>query len=403
MRRVLVVSLCLAFLGSYAKAQDTNGWSFKRTVGNQSAQTFSRMVTDTATEGTHSQAFYFNLPETTSVEWQKRYKEGITTPTGFNFQMRLNQFGIGEYQSVRFEFYLSQDDGSLFRIQGGLITLTEMGWWWDSGVGTSTYGTPPQTFSGIVLKFHFNPSTAHGYAELMFDDLRLVYCRPLVADSVVSLDRFGDAEILPPPPPPPLVPIPSISPNSVNFGDVAVGSRKSGVVWVKNKGNAALTINTVSSNNTAFVPTLQKSTVQPGDSSKISVTFEPKAQGTANGNIAVVCSNAGTQSVEASGTGITVSDVEETRNQPKGFELRQNYPNPFNPTTTIEISLPKPAFVNLTVYNASGQEVTTLATGKLSEGLHQLTWDASRCPSGTYFARFETDGFVVTRRMLLLK
>ena len=38
---------------------------------------------------------------------------------------------------------------------------------------------------------------------------------------------------------------------------------------------------------------------------------------------------------------------------PENFVLYQNYPNPFNPETRILYSLPKPAEVNLSIYDLS--------------------------------------------------
>jgi hypothetical protein len=356
-------------------------------------------VNDTAVEGSHAQAFFFSLPPNTSVEWQKDFGKEYNTPPGFRCQFRPNRFGIREDESVFMDVYLVGNDGSLFQINGGLFGPWE--WWYETDIGTATYGTPPARFRGIILRFYFNPQTVSGSAELFLDNLRLVYYNPTAADSVVTLDRFGDADILPPPPPPPPTPIPSVSPSRVNFGEVTLGTTRTEKVWVRNKGTAALTISSVQSSNTAFSVSTEKNTVQPGDSGKVSVTFQPKSQGVTSGNITVIC-NAATQSVEISGTGIIVSGVEDMENRPARFALEQNYPNPFNPTTTIEFSLPRRSFVTLTVMDALGREIEKLASGTFTAGIHHVEWNASH-PAGTYFYRLSTDDFTQTRKMLLLK
>ncbi|MFH1162184.1 MAG: T9SS type A sorting domain-containing protein [Candidatus Jorgensenbacteria bacterium] len=91
-----------------------------------------------------------------------------------------------------------------------------------------------------------------------------------------------------------------------------------------------------------------------------------------------------------------------------GFVLSQNYPNPFNPSTTIEFALPKSSLVTLKVMNLMGQEVAVLVSSELSAGTHRIEWNPSASsgqvlPSGIYFARLEANGFVATRKMLLLK
>ncbi|MFH1161888.1 MAG: T9SS type A sorting domain-containing protein [Candidatus Jorgensenbacteria bacterium] len=85
------------------------------------------------------------------------------------------------------------------------------------------------------------------------------------------------------------------------------------------------------------------------------------------------------------------------------YRLLQNYPNPFNPSTTIEFSIPKRANVNLAIYNALGQNVETLVDGEMEPGIHRIVWNARDLPSGVYFHRLEANGFVATRKMLLLK
>ena len=83
--------------------------------------------------------------------------------------------------------------------------------------------------------------------------------------------------------------------------------------------------------------------------------------------------------------------------QPTGFIAFQNYPNPFNPETEIRFGLPEPSSVRITVSDALGREISTLADGNFSAGYQRVTWngvDASgvKVPSGVYFYRIVATG-----------
>jgi len=98
---------------------------------------------------------------------------------------------------------------------------------------------------------------------------------------------------------------------------------------------------------------------------------------------------------------------------PKDFELYQNYPNPFNPSTNIKFSIAPPLGlplsggeaegVRLTVYNILGRETITLVKKSMQPGTYEVKWDASKYPSGVYFYKLETSGFVQTKKMILMK
>jgi hypothetical protein len=88
---------------------------------------------------------------------------------------------------------------------------------------------------------------------------------------------------------------------------------------------------------------------------------------------------------------------------PQAFQLRQNYPNPFNPTTQVEYELPIAARVKIDVLNTLGQQVRVLDEGERSPGVHRVAFDATGLAGGVYFYRLTTDGFVQTRKMLLLR
>jgi hypothetical protein len=95
--------------------------------------------------------------------------------------------------------------------------------------------------------------------------------------------------------------------------------------------------------------------------------------------------------------------VGEPEQIPNKVVLHQNYPNPFNPTTTIEFSIPQTEFVTVKVYNIVGHEITTLINDELSTGNHSIQWDGSHQLSGVYFVQIESNGFVQTRKIVLLK
>jgi sugar lactone lactonase YvrE len=93
---------------------------------------------------------------------------------------------------------------------------------------------------------------------------------------------------------------------------------------------------------------------------------------------------------------------------PSEFSLGQNVPNPFNPTTQISYALPRAGAMSLVIYNLLGQQVRVLEEGDRPAGMHRRVWDGRddygrELASGVYFYRLVSQGWVETRRMLLLK
>ena len=93
---------------------------------------------------------------------------------------------------------------------------------------------------------------------------------------------------------------------------------------------------------------------------------------------------------------------------PEQFDLSQNYPNPFNPTTKIDYQLTKDIPVTIKVYNILGQEVKTLVNQLQKAGYYTIEWNGtnnsgSTVSSGVYFLRLRTQGFVSTKKMMMLR
>ncbi|MBK8946672.1 MAG: T9SS type A sorting domain-containing protein [Ignavibacteriae bacterium] len=93
---------------------------------------------------------------------------------------------------------------------------------------------------------------------------------------------------------------------------------------------------------------------------------------------------------------------------PNKFELKQNHPNPFNPTTKIKYSIPKEekrqmSNLKLVVFDILGREVKTLVNENKKPGNYEIVFDASNLSSGVYFYSLQSDEFIETKMMLLIK
>jgi hypothetical protein len=125
-------------------------------------------------------------------------------------------------------------------------------------------------------------------------------------------------------------------------------------------------------------------------------TYLPSEENTTRHNLDVSYS----YTIDTSGS---VVNVNESNSVPGKFTLDQNYPNPFNPSTTIHYELPKNGFVKLTVFDALGRIVKTLVNEKQPAGTYDISFDGSNLSSGVYFYRFETENFLSSKKMLLIK
>ena len=62
----------------------------------------------------------------------------------------------------------------------------------------------------------------------------------------------------------------------------------------------------------------------------------------------------------------------------------------------------------LIIYNVQGQKVATILDEKREPGFHQVRWDGkdkigSTLASGMYIYQIRADGFVLTKKLILLR
>lgn len=93
---------------------------------------------------------------------------------------------------------------------------------------------------------------------------------------------------------------------------------------------------------------------------------------------------------------------------PSSFAITQNFPNPFNPTTSIAFDVAHMDNISLVIYDLTGKEVVTLASGAYAPGSYNVEWNAidnngNAMVSGMYIYRYTTSSKAITRKMLYLK
>ncbi len=83
--------------------------------------------------------------------------------------------------------------------------------------------------------------------------------------------------------------------------------------------------------------------------------------------------------------------------------IRTVLPNPFNPVTRVSYHVPTDADVSVSIYDVSGRLLERLVNSRQAAGDHTVEWNASKASSGIYFCRFESNGVVETRKLILIK
>jgi hypothetical protein len=87
------------------------------------------------------------------------------------------------------------------------------------------------------------------------------------------------------------------------------------------------------------------------------------------------------------------------------FDLRAIGPNPASGPVAIEYTLPLSTTIDLTVHDLMGRELTRLASGVQTQGLHVMQWTGEvrggRAGPGVYFVRLAYPGGQRSQRILL--
>jgi protocatechuate 3,4-dioxygenase beta subunit len=85
------------------------------------------------------------------------------------------------------------------------------------------------------------------------------------------------------------------------------------------------------------------------------------------------------------------------------FSIGNAYPNPFNPQTKIDYHLEISTEIEIFITDILGRSIQTIYTGQKTAGNHSFSWDASKRPSGIYFANLRVGSQFISRKLMLVK
>ena len=84
------------------------------------------------------------------------------------------------------------------------------------------------------------------------------------------------------------------------------------------------------------------------------------------------------------------------------------FPNPCNPSASVRFFMPQRARARLAVVDVRGTLVSTLRSGVLDAGMHEVRWNGQTglgmpAASGVYFFALESEGRRLNQKVVLLK
>ena len=88
--------------------------------------------------------------------------------------------------------------------------------------------------------------------------------------------------------------------------------------------------------------------------------------------------------------------------------MHNNYPNPFNPSTNIPYTILKDEFINIVIYDLTGNRIKLLINEYKDIGNYVINWngkneDDKPVSAGVYLYSIEAGDFRQMKKMILLK
>lgn len=99
----------------------------------------------------------------------------------------------------------------------------------------------------------------------------------------------------------------------------------------------------------------------------------------------------------------TVGVRDEQHARMAGVQLAQNTPNPVASATNFAFRIPNRSHVRITLFTADGRTLATILDRTVEAGEHNIPFNASRLPSGSYLYTMENAGYRLSRKMMMAR
>lgn len=197
-----------------------------------------------------------------------------------------------------------------------------------------------------------------------------------------------------------------VEPGEINFGEIDAGASATAIISLTNllsEESVIILEFSPTSEHGYFDLETNEITVQPGQSSQVTVYFHPLKSGKFETSLITINAR---DTLKVGLLGKAAGNI-----TPRGFQLYQNYPNPFNSGTIIPYNLPEEpdlgtSSFQLTIYNVLGQKIRSwdLSNSPLNQ---QLFWDGRdtggrMIPSGIYFYQLHSGNYERKIKSMLL-
>jgi hypothetical protein len=199
---------------------------------------------------------------------------------------------------------------------------------------------------------------------------------------------------------------------AVDFGSLTLGNTLQHSMVLQNTSASAVTVTAITSDNTDYHVTEQLPfTIPANGSMNVSLLFTPTSSGPSSTILHFTTSDAGTLDVAANATVFPAADVPAENAQ---SELAQwvnggqgevralsPSPNPVHGIATLAYATRHSGMVSIALFDLLGNQVLTVEHGNLPSGVHQANIDARLLPAGSYFYRIESNGEVVSGKLIV--
>lgn len=325
--------------------------------------------------------------------------------------------GNAPWMRTYFTFYVDADLGTADDDYIGCDTVRKLGFCYNGDNNDPVYGLSPPAVGCILLKGAYRKYVNPGYLGMTGFTTHYGHPPPPICESQPQGFPLGAYYFMM-----------GYKNDSTCWLDptqspkkktryVYPGDPETNTGWTEYKGSVQncgndtigniLTINPTGDRRFMMSSGSDEITVMPGDTQRI-VMCQLIARGNSNLNSVTKLKQLADLATEFYNTNFTIGIKQVSTEVPQSYSLEQNYPNPFNSVTSIKFSVPLwrgsgGGFVTLKVFDLLGREVATLVNEKLNPGTYEVRFESGNLPSGIYFYRMETDRFIETKKLILVK